>query len=75
MALANWTEINNWLDNDVLELDMKIRRTSEPDLMKDENNWEIQFRWYAPNGERKEHISNGSSLQEILSNAKSELGV
>ena len=75
MALANWTEINNWLNNDVLELDIKLKRTSEPDLMKEGNNWEIYFRWYAPDGIRKEHISNGSSLQEVLSNAKSELGV
>ena len=74
MALQSWANINSWLENNVKEAQIQIKRTDEEDLQNNSYAYEVHFVWFSPNQIRKYAVTYGNSLQEALSNAKDELG-
>ena len=74
MANASWADINSWVENDIKEVRIMIKRTNEEDLQQNGHAYELDFTWFSPNQIRKQVIVQGDSIQEILSKAKAELG-
>ena len=67
MANASWTDINNWLDVEVKELMLNIRRLDqEPDSQKWIGTVKVLHK------PRRMLEATGNSLQQVLSRLKTE---
>ena len=67
MAYASWTDINNWLDVEVKELMLNIRRLDqEPDSQKWIGTVKVLHK------PRRMLEATGNSLQQVLSRLKTE---